>query len=70
MLLSLKTPKQRQVTPSGAVFYNDFDNTLHSELGSEHMALALNLGTYNWTVSKSDELAFSPGISYDTIRRN
>lgn len=58
MLLSLKTPKQRLVTPSGAVFYNDFGNTLHAELPGESIALALNLGTCNWTVSEADEPAF------------
>ena len=58
MLLSLRTPKRRVVTASGAVFYNDFSNTLHADLGGEHTVLALNLGTSNWTVSERDELAF------------
>lgn len=58
MLLSLKNPKHRVITASGAVFYNDFSNTLHAELSDEHIALALNLGACNWTVSERDELAF------------
>lgn len=58
MLLSLKTPKRRIATASGGVFYNDFSNTLHAELGGGHSVLALNLGTSNWTVSARDELAF------------
>lgn len=58
MLLSLKTPKRRIATGSGAIFYDDFNNTLHADLGGGNMALALNLGTGNWTVSERDELAF------------
>ncbi len=58
MIYSLRTPKQRIETPSGAIFYNDFANTMHMERGEEALALALNLGTSNWTVSDKDELAF------------
>lgn len=58
MIYSLRTQKQRIETPSGAVFYNDFSNTLHMARGEENHALALNLGTSNWTVSDKDELLF------------
>lgn len=58
MIYSLRTPKQRIETPSGANFYNDFGNTLHMERGKENLALALNLGKSNWTVSDKDELIF------------
>ena len=66
MLYSLKTPKRRIETPDGANFYNDFSNTLHMEKGNVSMALALNLGTTNWTVSDSDELAFFMPCEADT----
>ncbi len=58
MIYSLRTPKQRMETPSGANFYNDFGNTLHLERDGENEALAVNLGTSNWTVSDRDELVF------------
>lgn len=57
MIYSLRTPKQRIETPT-ANFYNDFGNTLHAERAGENLALAVNLGTSNWTVSDKDELVF------------
>lgn len=58
MIYSLRTPKQRIETPTGANFYNDFGNTLHMERDRENLALAVNLGKSNWTVSEKDELVF------------
>lgn len=58
MILSLGTPKRRVTTPDGAIFFNDFNNTLHVDLHGVQEPVALNLGTSNWTVSQRGEVAF------------
>lgn len=58
MLPSLTMPKQRIEPSAEQIFYNDFNNTLHVEENNNTLALALNLGPGNWTVSDAGEVAY------------
>ena len=57
MILGLRSAKRQISTESGASFFNDFSNALHSDINGEQIALALNAGTTDWTVSPANEAA-------------